>query len=200
MDKTQHVLLAGPGADQFAQQQGLQLMPPEYFITDARKKQLEIIQKEEKASKRSQISPARISERVGTVGAVALDKRGNLAAGTSTGGLANKLPGRVGDSPLIGAGTYADNTTCAVSGTGQGEFFIRATAARDIAALVEYKQMPIAEAAKDVVMKKLTSMKAEAGVIALDRHGNIATPFNTEGMYRGSIRENGELEVIIYEK
>ena len=175
-------------------------MPPEYFITAERRKQLEEIQREEKAKKQAHNAHAPVADRVGTVGAVALDQHGNLAAGTSTGGLANKQPGRVGDSPIIGAGTYADNATCAVSGTGQGEFFIRSVAAYDIAALLEYKQASLADAANEVVMKKLVALKAEGGVIALDRQGNIATPFNTEGMYRGSIRADGQLNIAIYEK
>jgi beta-aspartyl-peptidase (threonine type) len=175
-------------------------MPPEYFIIEGRQKQLEEIQKASKEKKRADNGSERVANRVGTVGAVALDKHGNLAAGTSTGGLANKLPGRVGDSAVIGAGTYANNATCAVSGTGQGEFFIRASAARDIASLVEYKKMPLKEAADTVVMKTLTDMKAEAGIIALDGRGNVATPYNTEGMFRGSIRSDGQRIIAIYEK
>ncbi len=200
MDNTPHVLLVGPGADAFAQQRGLQLMPPEYFITEERRKQLEEIQRAAKERKRADNGSGRVADRVGTVGAVALDKHGNLAAGTSTGGLADKLPGRVGDSAVIGAGTYANNATCAVSGTGQGEFFIRASAARDIAALVEYKKVPLKEAADTVVMKTLTDMKAEAGIIALDGRGNVATPYNTEGMFRGSIRSDGQRIIAIYDK
>ena len=200
MDKTSHVLLVGAGADAFAQQQGLPLMPPGYFITEERRKQLEEIQRDEKTKKQARTGRSYVGERVGTVGAVALDQHGNLAAGTSTGGLANKQPGRVGDSPIIGAGTYANNATCAVSGTGQGEFFIRSVAAYDIAALLEYKQMSLVDAADAVVMKKLVAMKAEGGVIALDRQGNIAMPFNTEGMYRGSVRADGQLNIAIYEK
>lgn len=200
MDKTPHVLLVGPGADGFARQQGLQLMPPEYFIIEERRKQLDEIQKAAVEKKRADYGSGRVADRVGTVGAVALDQHGNLAAGTSTGGLANKLPGRVGDSAIIGAGTYADNATCAVSGTGQGEFFIRTSAARDIAALVGYKKMSLSEAANQVVMKTLTDMKAEAGIIALDRGGNIAMPYNTEGMFRGSIRADGQRNIAIYDK
>ena len=200
MDNTPHVLLVGPGADAFAQQRGLQLMPPEYFITEERRKQLEEIQRAAKERKRADNGSGRVADRVGTVGAVALDKHGNLAAGTSTGGLANKLPGRVGDSAVIGAGTYANNATCAVSATGQGEFFIRTSAARDIAALMEYKKMSLADAADRVVMKTLSEMKAEAGIIALDRGGNIAIPYNTEGMFRGSIRSDGQRIIAIYEK
>jgi beta-aspartyl-peptidase (threonine type) len=200
MDKTPHVLLAGAGADEFAERQGLKRMPPEYFITEDRRQQLEEIQREEKSKKQAHTVIPPVADRVGTVGAVALDKHGNLAAGTSTGGLANKQPGRVGDSPIIGAGTYANNATCAVSGTGQGEFFIRAVAAYDIAALMEYQRASLADAANTVVLKKLVAMKAEGGVIAIDGQGNIAMPFNTEGMYRGSIRDDGRPNVMIYEK
>jgi beta-aspartyl-peptidase (threonine type) len=200
MDQTSHVLLVGAGADAFAQQAGLTLMPTDYFITEERRKQLEEIQRKGKTKKQARNTHAPVADRVGTVGAVALDQHGNLAAGTSTGGLANKLPGRVGDSPIIGAGTYADNSTCAVSGTGQGEFFIRSVAAYDIAALLEYKQLSLTDAADAVVMKKLVALKAEGGVIALDRQGNIAMPYNTEGMYRGSIREGGQPNIAIYEK
>ena len=200
MDNTSHVLLVGPGADAFARQQGLPLMPPEYFIIEQRRRQLEQIQSEVKAKKRADNWVTRVADRVGTVGAVALDKHGNLAAGTSTGGLADKLPGRVGDSAIIGAGTYANNATCAVSGTGQGEYFIRSSAARDVAALMEYRGISLAVAAETVVMKNLTTMKAEAGIIALDRKGNITTPYNTEGMFRGSVREDGQRNIAIYEK
>ena len=128
----------------------------------------------------------------------ALDKFGNLAAGTSTGGMTNKRYGRIGDSPVIGAGTYADNNTCAVSATGHGEFFIRNVVAYDIAALMKYKGMTLKEAADEVVMKKLVTIGGDGGIIALDRQGNIAMPFNTAGMYRGYIKEKGKAVVLIY--
>ena len=200
MKKTPHVLLIAEGAEAFARQQGVTLMPPEYFITEDRKKQLDEIKREEKTKPQSSLDPAARVLGIGTVGAVALDKRGNLAAGTSTGGLANKMPGRVGDSPIIGAGTYANNATCAISATGQGEFFIRSVVAHDIAALMEYKKLSLADAANTVVMKKLVELRGEGGVIALDRQGNITMPYNTEGMYRGSIRQDGQPRVFIYEK
>ena len=200
MKKTPHVLLIGDGAEAFARQQSVKMMSPEYFITEDRKKQLEKIKQEEKAKPQSSLDPASHVLGIGTVGAVALDKHGNLAAGTSTGGLANKMPGRVGDSPLIGAGTYANNATCAISATGQGEFFIRSVVAYDIAALMEYKKLSLAAAADAVVKKKLVEFGGEGGVIALNRQGNIAMPYNTEGMYRGSIREDGQPQVLIYEK
>ena len=198
MEKTPHVLLAGAGADAFAREQGLRLMPPEYFVTAERRKQLEHIQREERSKSQPRASRPSTPDRVGTVGAVALDRHGNLAAGTSTGGLANKRPGRVGDSPLIGAGTYANNASCAVSGTGQGEFFIRSIAAYDIAARMAYPGASLKDAAEAVVTKKLTALRAEGGVIALDRQGNLAMPFNTEGMYRGSLREGGQPDIAIY--
>jgi beta-aspartyl-peptidase (threonine type) len=184
MENTWHVLLAGPGADQFAKEQGLEIRPPEYFFTDRRWKSLQRVK-------------AREAEKHGTVGCVVLDRYGNLAAGTSTGGLTNKRWGRIGDSPIIGAGTYANNHTCAVSGTGQGEYFIRGNVAYDISALMEYKGLNVEEAAEEVI-NKLTARGGSGGVIALDKNGNFAMPFNTEGMYRGYIREDGKPVVFIY--
>jgi beta-aspartyl-peptidase (threonine type) len=204
MDKTPHVMIAGVGAEKFAQQQGIAMMPEEYFITEHRKEQLEKIKQLEqdkaKAKKGAQAEPLPAMFRMGTVGAVALDRHGNLAAGTSTGGLANKRPGRVGDSPIIGAGTYANNATCAISATGQGEFFIRAVVAYDIAALMEYKGMSVKEAAEFVVMKKLKTFGGDGGLIALDRQGNFATPFNTEGMHRGYARGEAEPVTAIFKE
>src|SRR5262249_27587711 len=138
MEKSPHVMMAGAGAEEFALQQGFTLVPNTYFRTEARKRQLEKAQQEEKSGKKADTAEGR-----GTVGAVALDRNGNLAAATSTGGMTNKLPGRIGDSPLIGAGTYANNASCAVSATGDGEYFIRAVVAHDICALVQYKRMPL---------------------------------------------------------
>jgi L-asparaginase / beta-aspartyl-peptidase len=129
---------------------------------------------------------------------VALDKNGNLAAGTSTGGMTNKRWGRVGDAPIIGGGTYANNATCGVSATGHGEFFIRAVVGHDVSALMEYKKLPLKDAANEVVMKKLVKLGGEGGLIALDAKGNVAMPFNSEGMYRGYIREDGSIVVEIY--
>ncbi|NBV21153.1 MAG: isoaspartyl peptidase/L-asparaginase [Proteobacteria bacterium] len=193
MDRTPHVLLTGEGAELLAKEHGLPLMPAEYFITDHRKLQLQRVQQREKArkagDKKAQINPL---EAIGTVGAVALDKHGNLAAGTSTGGMVNKRFGRVGDSPIIGAGTYANNLTCAVSGTGHGEFFLRSVVAYDIAAKMEYQGVALTNAATEVVMRKLTEAGGKGGVIALDAKGNVAMPFNTEGMYRGVIRPDGK--------
>ncbi|MBI3876888.1 MAG: isoaspartyl peptidase/L-asparaginase [Verrucomicrobia bacterium] len=191
----------GEGAEAFGRQNGATMMPQDYFITEYRKQQLERIrraQKDQKDKPRSEFEMLTPAERVGTVGAVALDSRGDLAAGTSTGGMVNKKFGRVGDSPIIGAGTFADNQTCAVSATGHGEFFIRGVVAHDIAALIEYKGMKLAEAADLVVMKKLKELGGTGGVIALDRQGNVAMPFNTEGMFRGVIRADGTVEIAIY--
>jgi beta-aspartyl-peptidase (threonine type) len=184
MEKTWHVLLAGEGADAFAKEQGLDIVDNSYFHTEHRFKSL--IKAKEKEM-----------EKHGTVGCVALDKKGNLAAGTSTGGLTNKRWGRVGDSPIIGAGTYASNETCAVSATGQGEYFIRGSVAFDIAAQMDYEKKSVQTAAQAVI-DKLTERGGTGGVIVMDSKGNIAMPFNTEGMYRGFYLNDGELTVKIY--
>lgn len=199
MDFSEYVLLSGAGAEAFARDQGWEMVPQEYFITEHRKAQLARIQCEQAAgrSHRSPWKHERATDRFGTVGAVALDRRGNLAAATSTGGIANKEPGRVGDTPLIGAGTYADNATCAVSATGEGEFFIRAVAAHEIAALMAHKGLTLRAAASRLVRGKLTKLGGEGGVIAVDRAGNIAMPFNSRGMYRGCLREGARPFVAI---
>ena len=184
MEETWHVLLAGEGADAFAKEQGLDIVDNSYFHTEHRFKSL--IKAKEKEI-----------EKHGTVGCVALDKKGNLAAGTSTGGLTNKRWGRVGDSPIIGAGTYASNETCAVSATGQGEYFIRGSVAFDIAAQMDYEKKSVQTAAQAVI-DKLTERGGTGGVIVMDSKGNIAMPFNTEGMYRGFYLNDGELTVKIY--
>ncbi|HJW96518.1 MAG TPA: isoaspartyl peptidase/L-asparaginase [Thermoanaerobaculia bacterium] len=195
MEKSPHVLMVGHGAELFATKMGLAIVDPSYFWTEPRWKALqEELMKENQHSARDENR----DKKFGTVGAVALDKNGDLAAGTSTGGMTNKLYGRVGDSPIIGAGTYADNGTCAVSGTGHGEYFIRWTVASDIAALMRYKGLSVADAASEVVMHKLVEVKGEGGVIALDAKGNFAMPFNSEGMYRGWIGEDGVAHVFIY--
>jgi beta-aspartyl-peptidase (threonine type) len=196
MERTTHVLLVGAGADAFAEEAGLKLEPPEYFITEERRKQWEEVIQAEK--RRSEAEPGRWKAQMGTVGAVALDRRGNLAAGTSTGGLVGKKVGRVGDSPLIGAGTFADNATCAVSATGHGEFFIRYSVAHDVAAQMEYKKLSLKRAARLVVKEKLVRIGGEGGLIAIDRLGNIAMPFNSEGMYPGSIAVDGQPHIAIY--
>ena len=200
MAESPHVMLVGEGAEAFATGQGMALAPRDYFIIEDRRKQLERIQRQQKSAPtpQSMWQMERATDLFGTVGAVALDKHGNLAAGTSTGGIANKMPGRVGDSPIIGAGTYANNATCAVSATGHGEYFIRAVVAHDISALIEYERLSLSAAADLVVKKELVQFGGEGGVIALDRKGNIAMPFNSQGMYRGFVREDGKAVVEIY--
>lgn len=166
MERSPHVMMIGPGAEQFAFDQGMERVSPEIFSTPER------------------YAPLDERKKMGTVGAVALDLQGNLAAATSTGGMTNKLPGRVGDSPLVGAGCYANNASVAVSCTGTGEVFIRALAAYDIAALMEYGGLSLSEACERVVMEKLPALGGSGGLIAVDHEGNVALPFNSEGMYR----------------
>ncbi|MEM8799297.1 MAG: isoaspartyl peptidase/L-asparaginase [Pseudomonadota bacterium] len=180
MEKSQHVMLHGRGADIYAEQQQLEMVENSYFHTEHRREQL----------KRAQERGAAVSlSKFGTVGAAARDRDGNLAAGTSTGGLTNKRYGRVGDSPIIGAGTYANNKSCAVSATGHGEFFIRATVARDICARMEFTGASLGDAARQVVMEQLVEMKGDGGIIAVDYRGNYTLTFNTNGMFRGSVQE-----------
>jgi beta-aspartyl-peptidase (threonine type) len=199
MEKSKHVMMIGRGAELFATSAGLEVVDPSYFWTERRWKALQ--EEMLKESKPQAAIPVADENRFGTVGAVALDRDGNLAAGTSTGGTTNKRFGRVGDAPIIGAGNYAENESVAVSATGAGEFFIRWTVAYDIAALVKYRGLSVKAAADEVIHKKLTPVKgAEGGVIVLDRHGNFAMPFNTEGMYRGWIGEDGRAEVGIYKE
>jgi len=190
LDKSPHVLLAGDGAEAFAQEQGMAFVDPKYFFTQKNWDRLEAVRKQEAAN----MHP----KKHGTVGVVALDKSGNLAAGTSTGGLTNKKFGRVGDSPIIGAGTYADNATCGVSATGQGEYFIRASVAHDIAAIIGYQGKTVQEAADQVIQNKVTKMGGLGGVIVMDRKGNIAYSFNTAGMYRGQLKAGQEPLIEIY--
>ncbi len=195
MEKTKHVLLVGPGAESFAEKNQLEIVPPEYFRTERRWQQHQRELKEEHA--RSSNDELRDFEREpwSTVGAVALDAHGNLAAGTSTGGTSNKLFGRLGDSPIVGAGTYADNESCAVSGTGRGEFFIRWAVAYDIGALMRYQGLSVAAAAEEVIMRKLKPAGGDGGVIALDSQGNFAAPYNTPGMHRGWVTHDGKIHV-----
>lgn len=202
MEKSPHVMMAGEGAALFAAQQGLEIVDPEYFRDEQRYQQLQrILERErEKNNQQGYYEVLNNDEKFGTVGCVALDMNGNLAAGTSTGGMTNKKFGRIGDSPIIGAGTYADNATCGVSATGHGEFFIRNVVAYDIAALMKYNNMSVEDAANEVVMKKLVEKGGSGGVIAMDAKGNIAMPFNTSGMYRGYIREKGKPVIKIYKK
>ena len=196
MEKSPHVMMVGAGAEEFAESQGVKLVPPYYFWTERRWKEYEIEKAKSDSGKTGAASDA--ERHFGTVGAVALDRAGNLAAGTSTGGTDMKRYGRVGDSPIIGAGTYANNLSCAVSGTGDGEYFIRNNVAADICARVRYMGVPIQRAADDVVMKELVEQHGGGGVIVMDAKGNVATSFNTPGMYRGWVTSDGKITVKIY--
>jgi L-asparaginase / beta-aspartyl-peptidase len=199
MEKSGHVMIDGAGAETFANENGMELVDQKYFFTQERWDALQKIKAAEKhrtggAGKAFLITD---QDRHGTVGAVALDKNGNLAAATSTGGTTNKRPGRVGDSPIIGAGTYANNATCAVSATGDGEYFIRASVGHDISALMEYRGLPLQEAAQ-AVLDKVAKLGGTGGLIAIDREGNMALPFNTGGMYRGYVDPDRKFVVEIY--
>jgi beta-aspartyl-peptidase (threonine type) len=196
MEKSPHVLLVGPGAESFAASQGIQTVDPKWFWTERRWKELQEW-KRIRENPQSGITQPKHRE-WSTVGAVAVDSAGNLAAGTSTGGMTGKLFGRLGGVPIIGAGTYADNQTCAVSGTGHGEYFIRYLVAYDIAALMKYKGLSVAQAAHEVVQNKVKQAGGEAGIIALDREGVLAMPFNSEGLHRGYITRDGEARVFLY--
>lgn len=196
MDSSKHVMMVGDGAEQYAQASGFELVDPSYFYTERRMRSLQRIQKRDTGEDIELQYPD--DTKFGTVGCVALDKEGNLAAGTSTGGITNKKFGRVGDSPIIGAGTYANNNTCAISATGDGEFFIRNMVAYDISAMMEYKGFSITEAANISIHQKVEAMKAKGGVIGIDKNGNITLTFNTPGMYRGYITNEGKPTVLIY--
>lgn len=213
MEKTPYVLLVGPGADAYSVQAGMEQVPPSYFFTESRWqsliKQLQeqgrpIPQRPAGVPPQGAVVPvaqwqeAADTRSYGTVGVVALDRQGNVAAGTSTGGLQGKMPGRVGDSPIIGAGTYASNQSCAVSGTGVGEYFIRFTATRDVCALVEYKGYSLQQAADEVIQKRLAPIHGDGGVIAIAPDGQMAWSFNTPGMFRARLAEGGKIEVHIY--
>jgi len=195
MDKSPYVMLIGEGAEEFAREQALEFVPNTYFRTPYREQELQRAIQRERQSDQGAQAPGTIT---GTVGAVALDRAGNLAAATSTGGTTNKRYGRVGDSPIIGAGTYANNESCAVSATGTGEFFIRSVVAYDIHALIQYKQLALADAAKEVVQVKLKRAGGDGGIIAIDRSGQITLEFNCEGMFRGARDSRGRREVAIY--
>jgi beta-aspartyl-peptidase (threonine type) len=190
MEKSPHVMMIGGGAEEFAKQNDLEMVENEYFITKERWESYQKALKREEEKKKI--------EKHGTVGAVALDKSGNIAAGTSTGGMMMKKFGRVGDAPIIGAGTYANNNTCGVSATGHGEYFIRIGVAKDISSLMEYKGMKLVDAS-EAVIKKVGNLGGTGGVIALDKNGNVAMPFNTEGMYRGYYMSGGKPVVLMYE-
>jgi L-asparaginase / beta-aspartyl-peptidase len=191
MEKSRHVLLVGPGAEEFALEEGLALVPNVYFRTPERQAQLEHEQRGERVS--DLVPPVH-----GTVGAVACDRAGNLAAATSTGGMTNKRPGRVGDSPIVGAGTYAKNGVCAVSATGHGEYFIRAVAAHHVCAAVEYRGLSLELAMRELLHDILSGLGGDGGLIGVDRDGRIVMDFSTEGMYRGARDSAGRSEIAIY--
>lgn len=205
MEKSEHVMMLGQGAEKFANMAGLEMVDPKYFYTKERWDGLQKAIQED--STKSQLDhDSKVSARIGvenkdnkfgTVGAVALDKMGNLAAGTSTGGMTNKMFGRVGDAPIIGAGTYANNLTAGISCTGWGEYFIRSVVAHDISAMMEYKGLSVEDAAK-AALDKMAKLGGDGGLIALDKNGRVTMPFNTEGMYRGTVTEDGKIEVKIY--
>lgn len=197
MENSEHVMMIGKGAEMFAQEQNIEIVNPSYFRTDERWEALQKI-KSRKQNKDESYLNNNYDYKFGTVGCAALDKMGNLASGTSTGGMTNKKYGRVGDVPIIGAGTYANNKTCALSATGHGEFFIRNVVTHDISALMEYKNLSLDEAAKEVIMNKLVQQKGSGGVIGIDNHGNITMTFNTKGMYRGYKISGGNTVVKIF--
>jgi L-asparaginase / beta-aspartyl-peptidase len=201
MTKSNHVMLVGKGADQFAAANGAETVSPDYYFTEQRWKELQ--EAKEKEAKETEKKPGdhselQLDEKYGTVGVVGLDESGSLAAGTSTGGLTNKRFGRIGDSPIIGAGTYADNESCAISATGTGEMFIRAVAAHEVAGLVKYKGLSVSQAAQ-TVLDKIKTLGGTGGLIVLDRNGNYTMQFNTSGMYRGTIGPDGKPETAIYQ-
>jgi beta-aspartyl-peptidase (threonine type) len=191
MEKSNHVILSGKGAEVFAAEQGLEIVSPGYFFTQPRWDSY-------LKAKANADSSENIDKKHGTVGCVALDKYGNLAAATSTGGMTYKKYGCIGDTPIIGAGTYADNNTCAISATGHGEFFIRNVVAYDISAIMKYKGLSLPESAEVVVMHKLKQQGGTGGIIGVDRNGNIAMTFNTSGMFRGYVKSDGEMKVAMF--
>ena len=206
MTDSDHVMLSGKGASVFAKEKGLEIVDPSYFYTEKRFKSLQRIKNKNKTEldhddKKAAFYDADIKNaKFGTVGCVALDKSGNISAGTSTGGMTNKRWGRIGDAPIIGSGTYANNITCGVSSTGWGEYFIRSQVAYDISAQMEYQQKTLKEATTDVIQNKLTKLGGTGGVVALDKNGNMSFEFNTAGMYRASMNDKGELIVKIYKE
>jgi beta-aspartyl-peptidase (threonine type) len=217
MEHSQHVMFVAEGAEAFARAQGLECVDPSFFSTPPRREQLARVQQSDAqrtaldhdagsasavplsfSGPPQGVAPLDEDRKLGTVGAVALDMHGNLAAATSTGGMTNKQPGRVGDAPIIGAGCYADNRTCAISTTGSGEMFIRMAVAHDIAARMEYTGASLEATAHHVVHEKLPRIDGRGGLVAVDAHGNVSMPFNTEGMYRGFIRVGQAPVVAIY--
>jgi beta-aspartyl-peptidase (threonine type) len=206
MTDSDHVMLSGKGASLFAKEKGLEIVDPAYFYSERRFNSLQNIKDKEKTAvalddKKAAFYDADIkNSKFGTVGCVALDKDGNITAGTSTGGMTNKRWGRIGDAPIIGSGTYANNKTCGVSSTGWGEYFIRSQVAYDISAQMEYQQKSLKEATADVIQNKLTKLGGTGGVVALDKNGNMSFEFNTAGMYRAFMDDQGKLTVKIYKE
>lgn len=200
MNDSPHVMLSGTGAEIFAKEKGFQLVDPSYFYTKKRFQSLQKVKEREqnKTAAMSFEDAYTKDSKFGTVGCVALDQHGNLAAGTSTGGMTNKRWNRIGDAPIIGAGTYANNATCAISSTGWGEYFIRAMVAHDISAMMEYKGVSLQEAAHTVIQEKVPALGGDGGIVGIDKDGNIAMEFNTAGMYRAHINAQGELTIGIY--
>ena len=203
MNNSPHVMLSGKGAEVFAKENGFELVDPSYFYTENRYRSLKRVKERESeknnnASATSFEDPFIKDSKFGTVGCAALDTYGNLAAGTSTGGMTNKRWNRIGDAPIIGAGTYANNATCAVSSTGWGEYFIRAMVAHDISALMEYKGLSLKEAAAEVIQKKVPALGGDGGIVSIDKDGNVAMEYNTAGMYRAHMNAEGELIIGIY--
>lgn len=204
MNDSPHVMLSGAGAERFAEERGFSLVDPSYFYTENKFQSLQRIKNKDAANnenkKLSFEDPFLKDSKFGTVGCVALDKYGNLAAGTSTGGMTNKRWNRIGDAPIIGAGTYANNATCAVSSTGWGEFFIRAMVAHDISALMEYKNWSLKDATTEVIQKKVPALGGDGGVVAIDKDGNVSMEFNTAGMYRAHMNADGTLYIGLYKE
>lgn len=197
MKNSEHVLLSGEGAEAFAREQGIEFCPDEYFFSEFRYMQWQSVRNTDRVMLDHSVNT---EKKFGTVGAVAVDSFGNVAAATSTGGMTNKRYGRIGDTPLIGAGTYANNATCAVSCTGNGEYFIRAVAAYDVSCLMEYQGLSLKDACVRVVQDKLVQIGGEGGLIAVDRNGNAEMVFNSEGMYRGLKTSDGEICTAIYKE
>lgn len=196
MNESDHVMLSATGAEEFAKLHGLEFVENSYFITERRRKALESSKAREQGVSSNEFYLS--NEKYGTVGCAALDKDGNLAAGTSTGGMTNKKYGRIGDSPIIGAGTYANNKTCAISATGHGEYFIRGVVAHDISAMMEYQGISLEKAAQRVIQNKLTELGGTGGIIGIDKKGNIVMEFNTPGMFRAAKNMKGETEIKMY--
>lgn len=200
MEQSEHVLLTGKGAELFSKEAGLEIVDPKYFYTDRRWESLQRAIKAERVELSEDEKAKDPEKKHGTVGAVALDKNGNLVAGTSTGGMTNKRYNRFGDVPIIGAGTYANNNTCAVSCTGHGEYFIRWAVAHDISAMMEYKGVDLETAGNAVINGKLVEAKGSGGAICVDKYGNVSLPFNSAGMYRGYVKADGDRKVAIYKE